>query len=303
MHSILALGATHLSLTVPSGQKYLSAAVEHRGIALKSLAEMMSRQCSSLDMSHMLATCYALTFQSHYMPDSLVDFAVMVRGCALMTDRIQSAFASSAIFTLNECYEFLSILERISPTASIDPILVDTYLKTLVPLLGRLETHAQHQWYYCLVNVLTSLKHSDKDAYLMFTRLYRVWYDIDHSQFLEFLSGENPVSQILLLHFIAVHVIMIPILIQAGPTRIMESPLVTFAFLQWADAIYDRLPLSVRQDVQWPMNFIKSAKTLRDMDALKDLVSTGSNIYLSRITGVEGTLDDSIATLDLEIQE
>jgi hypothetical protein len=301
MHSILALGATHLSLAIPSGQKYLSAAVEHRGIALKLLAEMMARPCSNLEMSTMLATCYALTFQSYYMPDSLMDFAVMVRGCAIMTGRIRSTYVNSQILRKNEAYEFMSVLEKLSSTATIDSNLVDTYMKTMLPLQPLLENDAQQITYNTLVNTLTSLKNSDRDAYFMFTKIYSTWHDMDHTQFLQFISGEDSVSQVLLLHFVAIQVIMLPLLLQASPQRMADSARVSFAFLQWADAIYKQLPLSMRGYVQWQVDFIAVAKTAVDIDDVSELLSTCLAMQTKMITD-KGTPTDAGSDTYPEIQ-
>lgn len=74
MHAILSLGATHLSLIVPSGTEYTVAAVAHRGHAFRGLSRMLAKDGHTREeLDAMLATCYVLTFQARYMTDGLVD--------------------------------------------------------------------------------------------------------------------------------------------------------------------------------------------------------------------------------------
>lgn len=89
MHAFLALGASHIgSLSGTDRDQYT--ALLHRGRAIAGLKNAFAKSDqSSLEYDAMLATCYALAFQSALVPAGSIDFATFVRGCALVTERIQ----------------------------------------------------------------------------------------------------------------------------------------------------------------------------------------------------------------------
>lgn len=80
LHSMLALGASHLSLVSPSG--YEKAALKHRVTAIKTLNEHLSKPNLSIpEADAAFGAMLNLTFQAAYMADGLVDFLTMIRGC------------------------------------------------------------------------------------------------------------------------------------------------------------------------------------------------------------------------------
>lgn len=80
VHSMLGLGASHLSLLVPSA--FNRDALRHRVKAIKLLNDFLSRPNLSLpDTEAAFASILALTFQAAHMPDGLADFLTMTRGC------------------------------------------------------------------------------------------------------------------------------------------------------------------------------------------------------------------------------
>jgi hypothetical protein len=80
---MLGLGASHLSTISPSS--YADAALKHRITAMKELNEHMARPDLNLaDAEAAFAAMLSLTFQSAYMPDGMIDFLTMVRGCAFL---------------------------------------------------------------------------------------------------------------------------------------------------------------------------------------------------------------------------
>ncbi|OAP60720.1 hypothetical protein AYL99_05722 [Fonsecaea erecta] len=89
MSALLALAASHMSaLTGVDNDQ--STALWHKGRAISGLKNALNKSHhSSIEYDVMLATCYALAFQSALLPGSAVDFATFVRGCALVTGRIQ----------------------------------------------------------------------------------------------------------------------------------------------------------------------------------------------------------------------
>lgn len=80
MHSMLALGASHLTLCTSAN--FSSQALSHRVKAIQSLNKMLSKQTfTKAEGDAAFATLLTLTFQSSYMPEGMLDFIAMVRGC------------------------------------------------------------------------------------------------------------------------------------------------------------------------------------------------------------------------------
>lgn len=80
MHSMLALGASHLSIISPGN--YMEVSLKHRIAAINGLNSFLAQ--THTEPSHAdaaLGTMLALTFQASHMADGLTDFLVMVRGC------------------------------------------------------------------------------------------------------------------------------------------------------------------------------------------------------------------------------
>ncbi|GIC87512.1 uncharacterized protein Aud_003896 [Aspergillus udagawae] len=88
LHALLSLGASYCCLTTSQRYKYAPLAIAHRGKALKALGAILAKgdNCTMTEMDSALATCYALTFQARQMSDGVIDFAVMVRGCSIITN-------------------------------------------------------------------------------------------------------------------------------------------------------------------------------------------------------------------------
>jgi hypothetical protein len=82
---MLGLGASHLGLIGPLDLQ--SEALSHRVEAIKSLNQALSVPSrSKAEADARFATFMVLTFQSTCMPDGLIDFLTMLRGCNLSGD-------------------------------------------------------------------------------------------------------------------------------------------------------------------------------------------------------------------------
>jgi Fungal specific transcription factor domain len=87
MHALLGLAASHLTIT--SDSDYSSSALSHRFLAIKGLNEALSiTPRKGHDGDALLASCYALTFQSSYMTDGLHEFLTFLRGCNLVSAQL-----------------------------------------------------------------------------------------------------------------------------------------------------------------------------------------------------------------------
>lgn len=92
---MLGLAASHLTLC--SSTDYSSQALTHRVKAINSLNRSLNKPClSKAEGDARFATVMALTFQSSYMQEGMMEFISMVRGCIVVSDTAMLDFEESA---------------------------------------------------------------------------------------------------------------------------------------------------------------------------------------------------------------
>ncbi|KAF7586421.1 hypothetical protein BBP40_008928 [Aspergillus hancockii] len=264
MHAILCLGATHLSLVTPDGDRYTTLAVTHRGKALKMLGDALATgdQSSRTELDLMLATAYALTFQANYMPDGLVDFAVMVRGCGIITWRILSKYNGSDMFKLLKPEAIYNdIVSRVPLTPCANTETLDTPIETLKSIEPLLVSTSHRSAYKALLNTYHGLKRSARESFIAFTGFYYSWGLMGNQEFMEFLEPTNYISRVLFLHYIAISIMLRPVFHMLRAPRTMVFPKDELPLHQWGARIYECLPSSMRGLVKWQAHFIASDKT------------------------------------------
>ncbi|KAF4222394.1 hypothetical protein CNMCM5878_005676 [Aspergillus fumigatiaffinis] len=258
MHAILALGATHYSLVSPNGSEYSSTAIIHRGKALKALSAAIGKgpECTTTDMDVILATCYALVFQAYHMHDGLVDFAVTVRGCGVITNCIIDKYKTSQLFHLQTEEESAEVALALADEPVSSPLLIDSLLASIDRLQPLFQSTIHHRFFQALRETLAALAISSRTAFVKLTRIYAVWYEAENREFLMFIAPANHVSRALFMYFLVIELVMQPAFIrlrELNGTAFVRTDLVGH---QWADAIYRELPSSIRELIELPMQII-----------------------------------------------
>lgn len=83
MHSMLALGASHLTLCTSSN--YSARALSHRIRAIGGINRMLSKpDLTTHESDAVFGALLALVFQSAILPEGMMDFFSMIRGCGLL---------------------------------------------------------------------------------------------------------------------------------------------------------------------------------------------------------------------------
>ncbi len=78
--ALLGLGASHLG--VVTSANYSNSALSHRIASISGLnQQLLKAHLARADSDATLGALLALTFQSAYMADGMVEFLTMVRGC------------------------------------------------------------------------------------------------------------------------------------------------------------------------------------------------------------------------------
>lgn len=88
MHAMLALAASDLATT--SAPDFVSSAMSHRLLAIKSLNKALSEGMHTFEQSNaVLTTCYSLAFQSALMDDNPAEFMTFIRGFILVSTHMK----------------------------------------------------------------------------------------------------------------------------------------------------------------------------------------------------------------------
>ncbi|EFR01146.1 C6 zinc finger domain-containing protein [Nannizzia gypsea CBS 118893] len=257
MHAILGLGASHLSVIRPHRDPITDTnAIEHRGLAINGLNRLMAKpDLNSKELDAMLAACYALTMQSGYMFDALVEFVVFIRGCSLITTKIKQKNASKSIFPLDETADLTEYFPKVTNALRINPILLQSGIESVQSLVPLLEDEVHTYFWKCLLDTLFAAQNSSEDTFQVYEKNYSAWYSLSTSQFSKFISAENTLTLILFAHHIAIETMMVPMLLSVIPER-ARMPEVTLYQVQWVDVIYRKLPPHLKKYVRWPVESI-----------------------------------------------
>ena len=256
MNAILALGASHLSRIAP-GQDYTTYAVVHRGRAIEGLNKALSKINTAFGNSDaMLATCYALTFQAYYMGDGLLDFVTMVRGCALVTEKIKSEGSTTA-FNLDREMHLRLMNPQLDQLPILDPVVLDGAITSLVEVQQLMENHVDQCFHKAMLNVIVSLQRSSRCGYFSSMYLYSLFFKMSHKDFGRFVDPNNMVIQLLLAYFIAIQLIMAPMVKTEWFERAenLRDQLHT-GLVEWEARIFAKIPAGMQKYLSWPRKII-----------------------------------------------
>lgn len=258
MHAILALGASHLNRMTPLSC-YEKEALMHRGNAINGLNTCMAKTSHIYgEADAMLATCYALTFQSSYMADGISDFVIFVRGCALATGKIRDENAPTA-FNLAPNRHHTVIRPRLHGLPQIHPSHLEQGLSALDEVQVYLHYEAEHKFYNAMRDVFATLQQSSAAGYITFTNMYRVWYELDHDAFRAFLDTSNTTIQILLGFFIGIQMIMSPLTAHEWPERADSTGSQSLmGMADWMESVASKVPTELQWHLAWPRAIVST---------------------------------------------
>ncbi|KAL2840907.1 C6 zinc finger domain protein [Aspergillus pseudodeflectus] len=252
LHAMLSLGASHCSLTAPNGAQYGPVAIAHRGKALKALSAVLAKGDDSTvaEMDGALATCYTLTFQAHHMSDGVVDFAVMVRGCGLVTQWYLQQRRDSAIFPIQSNDNTIQMITSWlpwEPQHIQDEDKIISCIAALDSLQPFLQSPAHHAFYNALRLAYQAMVMSHRDAFTRLSMIYVTWGLMDNVEFLTFIAPGNHVSRALFVHYILVDSFLLPVHTEIGRARNLKYGGGHFMIYRWAETVYAGLPESLQE--------------------------------------------------------
>ncbi|KAF4461811.1 Sterol uptake control 2 [Fusarium albosuccineum] len=219
---MLGLAASHLSMS--NITDYSSDALSHRVRAIKLLNTALSKPCSSkAEADARFATIMALTFQSSYMPEGMVEFLVMLRGCTVVSDSAllcleESVFAGFSADTHNE--RVLSL----NPDDVVDVQYVEILRAGLDSIVG-----------------MRPICQSILEAHPIFGQ-------VGDDEFKYLTDSGNYASQIILIHFFVIEYILATVALRPV---IEKFPFRRTIVSAWTRDIAQRLPFDYEHRVDW----------------------------------------------------
>ncbi|KAL6860117.1 hypothetical protein ACO1O0_004142 [Amphichorda felina] len=279
VHAMLGLGASHLSLCLASDSStssadYSSQALSHRVRAISSLNHALSQPCTSrIEGDARFATIMALAFQSSHMPDGMLEFVSMVRGCIVVAETAipslrESAFASfSTEEHVRRVYEMSAAFGEDTAQWYRDVAWYRAFAQQGLASVKALEPLCQDDFermYYS--NLYSTLEKSIVSPVEGFAELccgYSVLERVAHDAFTRFVDPNNATAQLLLVHFFLVEheigMLALRTIAQAYPFR----GSITTA---WIHDVAARLPSEYSCYMAWPIAYTLSGNMRSSME-------------------------------------
>lgn len=262
MHAALSLGASHLHRLMPQ-KGYDTPAILHRGHAISGLNQaIVKRHITKDDADAMLATCYALTFQASYMDDGLQDFITMVRGCALVANKIREE-SSGTSFDLSENVHFEALEPAISQISPLDADFIDSGLIALDGLKHLVLTDPEAQFRNAMVDVLLALRQSTRQGYIVFSKTYACWYLLSGETFRTFTDPRNAIAQLLLAYFVPLQLMIAPATVSLHYNPLRQGhpgAEMLLGIVAWAERAFANVPDKLQVHLTWPRMIISTIR-------------------------------------------
>ncbi|OIW27362.1 C6 zinc finger protein [Coniochaeta ligniaria NRRL 30616] len=209
MHAILGFAASDLS--VQKDPSLLASAMNHRLKAIKAIKKTLSdvpRADTFEEGNAMMATCFALTFQSVLLDDGMVEYMTFIRGIIIVAIQmyIKGAKLIFGPFLGDKQVDVLQpLLEKV-------PLIEHTWAAAAITAIEGLGALCQHpiekQYHERILDMAMQLQVSSWRAYKAMSQHYGWWMMLPHEQFRQIIDPSNQVCVLLASHWIALKQIM-----------------------------------------------------------------------------------------------
>ncbi|KAI5862331.1 hypothetical protein GGS23DRAFT_571901 [Durotheca rogersii] len=212
MHAILGLAASDLIKQDPN---LLTFAMMHRLKAIKAIKKTLNEvpKTNTFEEGNaLLATCFALMFQSVILEDGMPEFMTFCRGIALVA--LQMGYKGTRLLFRN--FGDQDRLDMLRPHMEAVPLIrrdwVDAAaasVRALAPLCYAGPVEAE---YHRLTLAITEAMYASSFlAYESLCRHYGWWMQLPHEQFQRLIDPDSQVFTLLATHWIAVKQVMAPV--------------------------------------------------------------------------------------------
>lgn len=224
MHAILGLAASEL---LPTDSNLLHAALHHRLLSLRAIKRKLASfappsaqaplitptttacpSSSPLPISHeegnaLLATCFALTFQSVHLDDGMAEFMTFVRGVVMVA--IKMAFSQVGFLFVNFIGKDQEVVLRPYLDSAVVPAEMEVWREDAVGALERLRClcegdHLKVKYWERTLGIARKLEEGAFEAWKGISQHYEWWMLLPHADFARIVDPEDRVFMLLASH-------------------------------------------------------------------------------------------------------
>ncbi|RCI17230.1 hypothetical protein L249_2441 [Ophiocordyceps polyrhachis-furcata BCC 54312] len=256
MHAILGFAASELAHTDDSSG-LLTAAMTHRVKAIRAIKKRLTDD-SGTGMAYeeanaLVATCFALTFQSVTLDDGLPDYMTFIRGILIvgmqmMLKGMTSMFDSLLEDRPDELMTPPVLRLPLIPGGWADAALMA--ISSLRPLCVNVVEVTYHQQ---LMGIAQKLQISSFDASQAHAREYAWWMMLPHASFQQLINLSRQTTILLHTHWIALSQIMALLTDRANDSSMRQDRSMDPGFIRWLRYLNARVDLEHQAYNQWPL--------------------------------------------------
>ncbi|KAI8634132.1 hypothetical protein F5Y19DRAFT_200576 [Xylariaceae sp. FL1651] len=257
MHAILGLAASDLMAQDPS---LLTFAMAHRLKAIKAIKKTLTnvpRANNFEEGNALIATCYALTFQSVSLEDGMTEFMTFCRGILIVA--IQMYCKGAKFIFSNFLYDdhlgsLQPLLEAVPP---IQREWIDMAMTSIAALAPLCKQQVEIDYHQLLCDVVRALYSSPYLAYQALCKHYGWWMQIPHETFQSLIDPGNQICLLLASHWLALKQIMAPITDTEHKQHSQKSEKraggMDMGMVRWLKHINRQIDVDYQQYNQWPI--------------------------------------------------
>ncbi|KAI0882488.1 uncharacterized protein GGS22DRAFT_45126 [Annulohypoxylon maeteangense] len=211
MHAILGLAASDL---MQNDSSLLTFAMMHRLKAIKAIKKTLNEVPKSNSFEEgnaLVATCFALTFQSVILDDGMTEFMTFVRGIVLVSMQMLTKGTRPLFTNLNQS----DPQKLLKPIIQAIPPIRTSFILSAAQSIHALEPLCQHEleieYRRYLIGIANALPTSSYLAYEILCKHYGWWIQLPHERFRHLIDPSSQVFAVLSAHWIALKQVMAPI--------------------------------------------------------------------------------------------
>ncbi|KAI1633933.1 hypothetical protein F4809DRAFT_621121 [Biscogniauxia mediterranea] len=209
MHAILGLAASDLIAEDPS---LLTFAITHRLKAIRAIKKAfgdMTRATTFEEGNALLATCYALTFQSVCLADGMPEFMTFSRGIMIILFHMRHK-GTKCIFRNSLGWEQLEMIKPLVESAPpIPKEWADMAVQGITDLEPLRKSDMEVKYYTLISEVAMALHGSLVQVYsILFNHYYGWWTQMSHEEFQSIADPQSQTGLLLATHRIALKQLM-----------------------------------------------------------------------------------------------
>ncbi|KAI0025732.1 hypothetical protein F4780DRAFT_789264 [Xylariomycetidae sp. FL0641] len=252
MHAILGLAASDLRSEDPS---FVAPAMAHRLKAIKSIKESIGNISSSNadeEGNALMATCYALVFQSVSLDDGMAEFMTFARGIAIVGAQLRVRNAKPLFSNLRPEDHMEVVRSRLGAPPPTPREWRDMAVAGLQTLRALCAHPVEVEHCRLLSQVAHALDASSLQAYETIAKHHEWWMQLPHASFQRLIDPGHAVAQLLAAHWAALSLALAPVLETGYRRRRGARGTAAAAATRWLPHVNRQIAADLRAYNAWP---------------------------------------------------